>query len=103
MGIEKMAGSQQRRMKSRTERAENNVNKRGSVPDASAARRKDGMSAGPIMITFFLIVVVGSSLVQIIRTAQTKGQSDFKQHCGDQHQQTLGVFAPCDGCNDWFM
>merc|ERR1711934_135765 len=72
-----MAGSGARLLKSRNEKSEGNINRKGNVPSGSASRKREGMSVGPVMITFFLIVVVGSSLVQIIRTAQTGGQSDM--------------------------
>merc|ERR1712166_826517 len=51
-----------------------NITKRGNV---SSGKNKSSLGVGPVMITFFLIVVVGSSLVQIIRSAQTGQPSDM--------------------------
>eukprot|EP00296_Roombia_truncata_P003287 JP439464.1.p1 GENE.JP439464.1~~JP439464.1.p1 ORF type:complete len:58 (-),score=14.33 JP439464.1:223-396(-) len=50
------------------EQYNSNVNKRGAV---SAGKSKSGSTVGPIVLGFFLFVVVGSALLQIIRQAQT--------------------------------
>eukprot|EP00873_Tetraselmis_striata_P043256 jgi/Tetstr1/463520/TSEL_008399.t1 len=48
-----------------------NVHKRGAVPPTRAARREDGTGAGPVMVAFFLFVVVGSAVLQVISTASS--------------------------------
>lgn len=53
---------------SKTEKYHKNIDKRGKVPKSSA-RSKNPFTVGPIMLAFFLFVVVGSALLQIIRTA----------------------------------
>ncbi|XP_031273545.1 stress-associated endoplasmic reticulum protein 2-like [Pistacia vera] len=51
-----------------------NITKRGSVPEASVKKGKD-YPVGPILLGFFVFVVVGSSLFQIIRTALHGGMA----------------------------
>merc|ERR1712166_1183053 len=63
------------RMKQSQDKHTSNITKRGNV---SSGKNKSSLGVGPVMITFFLIVVVGSSLVQIIRSAQTGQPSDIK-------------------------
>jgi len=50
-----------------------NVTKRGMVPDAYTERRQGKLSVGPILLGFFVIVIVGSSLLQVIRQAGSGG------------------------------
>ncbi|KAB8106110.1 hypothetical protein EE612_040315, partial [Oryza sativa] len=53
-------------------RFEKNVTKRGSVPET--VKKGNDYPVGPIVLGFFSpFVVVGSSLFQIIRTAQNAG------------------------------
>uniref|UniRef100_A0A0D9X0U1 Stress-associated endoplasmic reticulum protein n=1 Tax=Leersia perrieri TaxID=77586 RepID=A0A0D9X0U1_9ORYZ len=52
-------------------RFEKNITKRGSVPET--VKKGNGYPVGPIVLGFFVFVVVGSSLFQIIRTAQNAG------------------------------
>ncbi|CAH1414868.1 uncharacterized protein LOC111919355 [Lactuca sativa] len=49
-----------------------NINRRGSVPETST-KKGNTYPVGPIMLGFFIFVVIGSSLFQIIRTATTGG------------------------------
>ncbi|KAI3713899.1 hypothetical protein L1987_72486 [Smallanthus sonchifolius] len=51
-----------------------NITRRGSVPQTSTKKDND-YPIGPIMIGFFVFVVIGSSLVQIIRTATSGGMA----------------------------
>merc|ERR1712023_541394 len=44
-----------------------NVHKRNAVPDSLKSKKEYGV--GPVVIGFFLFVVVGSALLQIISTA----------------------------------
>lgn len=52
----------------RSQQFEKNINKRGKVSRNDDKEEKSRV--GPIVIGFFLFVVVGSALFQIIRTAQ---------------------------------
>ncbi|KAK9080554.1 hypothetical protein SSX86_000312 [Deinandra increscens subsp. villosa] len=56
----------------KVERFEKNIKKRGSVPETST-KKKDSYPVGPIVLGFFIFVVIGSSLFQIIRTATSGG------------------------------
>ncbi|KAB2045629.1 hypothetical protein ES319_D01G175400v1 [Gossypium barbadense] len=47
---------------------EKNITKRGAVPETSTKNGKD-YPVGPMLLGFFVFVVIGSSLFQIIRTA----------------------------------
>ncbi|XP_018850534.1 stress-associated endoplasmic reticulum protein 2-like isoform X1 [Juglans regia] len=51
-----------------------NVTKRGSVPETSTKKGYD-YPVGPIVLGFFVFVVIGSSLFQIIRTATSGGMA----------------------------
>ncbi|KAL3742298.1 hypothetical protein ACJRO7_017733 [Eucalyptus globulus] len=51
-----------------------NITRRGSVPEASSKKGND-LPVGRIVLGFFVFVVVGSSLFQIIRTATSKGMA----------------------------
>ncbi|GAB2220389.1 hypothetical protein Drorol1_Dr00008038 [Drosera rotundifolia] len=51
---------------------EKNVTKRGIVPESTAKKGSD-YPVGPIVLGFFVFVVIGSSLFQIIRTATSGG------------------------------
>uniref|UniRef100_A0A453B7N5 Stress-associated endoplasmic reticulum protein n=1 Tax=Aegilops tauschii subsp. strangulata TaxID=200361 RepID=A0A453B7N5_AEGTS len=50
---------------------EKNITKRGSVPET--VKKGNDYPVGPIVLGFFVFVVVGSSLFQIIRTASNAG------------------------------
>ncbi|CAN6470651.1 unnamed protein product [Victoria cruziana] len=51
-----------------------NINKRGSVPE-SVTKKGSDYPVGPIVLGFFVFVVIGSSLFQIIRTATSGGMA----------------------------
>ncbi|KAJ8499962.1 hypothetical protein OPV22_010514 [Ensete ventricosum] len=51
-----------------------NITKRGSVPEKTT-KKGDNYPVGPILLGFFIFVVVGSSLFQIIRTAMSGGMA----------------------------
>ncbi|XP_042519912.1 stress-associated endoplasmic reticulum protein 2-like [Macadamia integrifolia] len=51
---------------------QNNITKRGSVPETSVKKGYD-YPVGPIVLGFFVFVVIGSSLFQIIRMATSGG------------------------------
>ncbi|XP_078178032.1 uncharacterized protein LOC144572359 [Carex rostrata] len=51
-----------------------NITKRGAVPETTVKKGSD-YPVGPIVIGFFVFVVIGSSLFQIIRTATTGGMA----------------------------
>jgi len=49
-----------------------NVHRRGAVPELSS-RKEPRFAVGPVLLGFFLFVVVGSSVVQIIQSASARG------------------------------
>ncbi|KAL9452028.1 hypothetical protein AB3S75_007928 [Citrus x aurantiifolia] len=55
-------------------RFQKNVTRRGSVPESSTKKGSD-YPIGPILLGFFVFVVLGSSLFQIIRTATSRGMA----------------------------
>jgi hypothetical protein len=58
-------------MKAKSNKFHGNIHKRGAV-GAGSLKKKD-YAVGPVMLGFFVFVVIGSSLLQIIRTASTSG------------------------------
>eukprot|EP00200_Dunaliella_tertiolecta_P003670 CAMPEP_0202352484 /NCGR_PEP_ID=MMETSP1126-20121109/8661_1 /ASSEMBLY_ACC=CAM_ASM_000457 /TAXON_ID=3047 /ORGANISM="Dunaliella tertiolecta, Strain CCMP1320" /LENGTH=70 /DNA_ID=CAMNT_0048944711 /DNA_START=66 /DNA_END=278 /DNA_ORIENTATION=- len=46
-----------------------NVLKRGAVADRQAAKKKEKLAVGPLMLAFFVFVVIGSAILQIVQTA----------------------------------
>ncbi|KAA8528963.1 hypothetical protein F0562_033549 [Nyssa sinensis] len=58
----------------KVERFEKNITKRGAVPETTT---KKGINypVGPVLLGFFVFVVIGSSLFQIIRTATSGGMA----------------------------
>lgn len=56
----------------KTSKFQQNVFKRGAV-DTSTSKKDKKLPVGPLMLGFFLFVVVGSALLQIIRTATSGG------------------------------
>ncbi|KAM6562572.1 hypothetical protein CsatB_022570 [Cannabis sativa] len=58
----------------KVEKFDKNITRRGSVPETTAKKGKD-YPVGPILLGFFIFVVIGSSLFQIIRTATTGGMA----------------------------
>ena len=55
-------------MKLKNETHSKNIEKRGSVP-SSLTKKEDKFPVGPVLLGFFLFVVVGSALFQILNTA----------------------------------
>lgn len=55
-----------RNIRKRTDKFDGNINKRGNVPVGKIAERKDDNYVSPILIVIFLVLVVGSSLVQVL-------------------------------------
>jgi hypothetical protein len=49
-----------------------NVLKRGSVPETSV-KKSNPYPVGPIVLGFFVFVVIGSAILQIFRTATSGG------------------------------
>ncbi|KAH0754391.1 hypothetical protein KY290_024661 [Solanum tuberosum] len=71
LGLERDTTS--RRLADRkVERFEKNITKRGAVPETTA-KKGSQYPVGPILLGFFVFVVIGSSLFQIIRTATSGG------------------------------
>ncbi|KAG6597676.1 stress-associated endoplasmic reticulum protein 2-like [Cucurbita pepo subsp. pepo] len=58
----------------KVERFEKNILKRGAVPETATKKGKD-YPVGPLLLGFFVFVVIGSSLFQIIRTATGGGMA----------------------------
>ncbi|KAG7647693.1 Stress-associated endoplasmic reticulum protein, partial [Arabidopsis thaliana x Arabidopsis arenosa] len=56
------------------EKFDKNILKRGFVPETTTKKGKD-YPVGPILLGFFVFVVIGSSLFQIIRTATSGGMA----------------------------
>ncbi|XXG44860.1 hypothetical protein AAC387_Pa02g0099 [Persea americana] len=56
----------------KVEKFEKNITKRGAVPETVAKKGND-YPVGPVLLGFFVFVVIGSSLFQIIRTATSGG------------------------------
>ena len=57
------------RQRLKSEKYAKNINKRGNVKMNDP--RGQGPSVGPILLAFFLFVVAGSAILQIIRSAQS--------------------------------
>jgi len=53
-----------RQVRAKNEKYHENITKRGKV---EVAKRDSQMPVGPVVLGFFLFVVVGSALLQIIR------------------------------------
>ncbi|XP_048535148.1 uncharacterized protein LOC125513955 isoform X1 [Triticum urartu] len=58
----------------KTSKFQKNITKRGSVPETTVKKGND-YPVGPIVLGFFIFVVIGSSLFQIIRTASSGGMA----------------------------
>ena len=58
----------------KVDKFEKNITKRGAVPETTTKKGKD-YPVGPILLGFFVFVVIGSSLFQIIRTATSGGMA----------------------------
>ncbi|KAF2911828.1 hypothetical protein DAI22_11g209101 [Oryza sativa Japonica Group] len=58
----------------KTAKFQKNITKRGSVPETTVKKGND-YPVGPLVLGFFIFVVIGSSLFQIIRTATSGGMA----------------------------
>eukprot|EP00740_Mantoniella_antarctica_P003118 CAMPEP_0181361820 /NCGR_PEP_ID=MMETSP1106-20121128/7576_1 /TAXON_ID=81844 /ORGANISM="Mantoniella antarctica, Strain SL-175" /LENGTH=72 /DNA_ID=CAMNT_0023475531 /DNA_START=98 /DNA_END=316 /DNA_ORIENTATION=- len=67
-----MAGSK-RVFNAASNKFHGNIHKRGLVDINAKENSKYGFSVGPVMLGFFIFVVVGSSLLQIIQSAGRGG------------------------------
>jgi len=63
-----------RQRKLKSDNFNKNVEKRGNVPE-SLTKKEDNFPVGPVLLGFFLFVVVGSALFQILNTATSGGSS----------------------------
>jgi hypothetical protein len=68
------ASAAQKKRVTADKKMQSNVTKRGLVTDPSVERREGKLGVGPMMIAFFLFVVVGSSLLQVVRSASSDGR-----------------------------
>lgn len=66
------AANAQKRRNASDKKMMANVNKRGLVPDMAEERRKGKLSVGPLLLGFFVFVIIGSSLLQVIQSAGAK-------------------------------
>jgi hypothetical protein len=60
-----------RNIRNRNAKFDGNINKRGAVPIGKAAEHTDEFPVNKILIAFFMVVVVGSSLVQVLNLFKT--------------------------------
>lgn len=60
-----------RAIRNRNSKFDDNIKKRGHVPIGKAAEHTDESHLSKTLIAFFLFVVVGSSIVQVLRMFQT--------------------------------
>ncbi|KAK8655590.1 hypothetical protein V6N13_108164 [Hibiscus sabdariffa] len=58
----------------KVEKFQKNITKRGAVPETTIKKGND-YPVGPVLLGFFIFVVIGSSLFQIIRTATGGGMA----------------------------
>ncbi|KAF0924733.1 hypothetical protein E2562_014536 [Oryza meyeriana var. granulata] len=58
----------------KTAKFQKNITKRGSVPETTVKKGND-YPVGPLVLGFFIFVVIGSSLFQIIRMATSGGMA----------------------------
>ncbi|KAJ1276560.1 hypothetical protein BS78_05G223300, partial [Paspalum vaginatum] len=58
----------------KTAKFQKNITRRGSVPETTVKKGND-YPVGPVVLGFFIFVVIGSSLFQIIRTATSGGMA----------------------------
>ena len=56
-----------RLQRAKSDKFAKNIDKRGNV--SGGKKRESGLRVGPIMLGFFLFVVVGSAILQIIKSA----------------------------------
>lgn len=59
-----------RRTQLKSDAFDKNINKRGHVPVSDRTKVQQGFKVGPMVLAFFLFVVVGSAILQIISQAQ---------------------------------
>ncbi|XP_047332784.1 probable stress-associated endoplasmic reticulum protein [Impatiens glandulifera] len=57
----------------KVEKFDKNIKRRGAVPEST--KKGNNYPVGPIVLGFFVFVVIGSSLFQIIRTATSGGKA----------------------------
>lgn len=63
-----------RKIRDKNETYMKNVEKRGNVP-ASLVKKEDQFPVGPVLLGFFLFVVVGSAIFQMLNTATSSSSS----------------------------
>ncbi|CAL6298232.1 unnamed protein product [Bathycoccus prasinos] len=66
-----MAGASKRVLAAKQKKFNANIHKRGMVDINSSTKDKEKFTVGPVVLAFFIFVVIGSSLLQMIRTLQT--------------------------------
>lgn len=63
-----------RKIREKNETYQKNIEKRGNVP-ASLTKKEDQFPVGPVLLGFFLFVVVGSAIFQMLNTATSNTSS----------------------------
>ena len=76
-------------MKEKSETYRKNIDKRGNVPNSITVRnisfnitkqkRGDKFPVGPVLLGFFLFIVVGSAIFQILNMATSQGGNTVYQ------------------------
>eukprot|EP00013_Stygamoeba_regulata_P005146 CAMPEP_0177640274 /NCGR_PEP_ID=MMETSP0447-20121125/6458_1 /TAXON_ID=0 /ORGANISM="Stygamoeba regulata, Strain BSH-02190019" /LENGTH=60 /DNA_ID=CAMNT_0019142339 /DNA_START=55 /DNA_END=237 /DNA_ORIENTATION=+ len=57
---------QPRKTRNRSEKFKENIEKRGQIVPVA---KKEGSPVGPVLLAFFIFVVVGSALLEILKVA----------------------------------
>jgi hypothetical protein len=66
-----------RNIRSRSDKYANNVTKRGNVPVGRAVKHEEeSRKINPMLIVMFLFLVIGSSIVSVLRIFTIKGKAD---------------------------
>jgi hypothetical protein len=60
-----------RNIRNRNDKFDKNINKRGNVSIGKAAEHEDEFPVSKVLIAFFMVVVIGSSLVQVLNLFKT--------------------------------
>ncbi|EQC38690.1 hypothetical protein SDRG_04385 [Saprolegnia diclina VS20] len=61
------------KLRLRSQAHADNITKRGHVASSARGPRDAGYRVGPMLLGFFVFVIVGSSLLQILRAVQGTG------------------------------
>ena len=59
---------QPRNIRRRTEKFQESVRQTGSAPPSKREEKNNGLGVGPVVVGFILFVVIGSSILQLVRS-----------------------------------